>query len=184
VRFLTSLVLACLLGSSATAEQLSLPGHFIKPSDVKIPAGTEWGQIKRTIQPFENWTLICDENLKLKQRTCNASQIIVDQSGNQIFSWSLAATQDGKPFMLLRVKPSINRKIPISVWFPDRQAPIQVSYTGCDNVVCLGVMPVGPVTRANINKGSDLKFTFQNEANTKVEIIAPLKGLKDAINAI
>jgi invasion protein IalB len=45
-----------------------------------------WGQYKRTIQPFENWTLICDENLKKKEKVCNLSQIISDASGNQVFA--------------------------------------------------------------------------------------------------
>lgn len=184
MRVLTSLVLAFLFGSPVAAEQALRPGHLLKPSDVKIPAGAEWGQIKRTIQPFENWTLICDENLKLKQRTCNVTQIIVDQSGSQIFSWSLAATKDGKPFMLLRVQSTINRNTPLLVWFPDRETPVAVSYTGCDDVVCLGVMPVGPLSRTNIDKGSNLKLTFHNASNEEVEIIAPLKGLKEALDAI
>jgi invasion protein IalB len=152
--------------------------YFIKNSEVQLPDGVGWGQYKRTIQPFENWTLICDENLKKKERVCNLSQIITDASGNQVFSWSLAATADGTPFMILRVPGDADQTIPLKVGFAGRSTPVIISYKGCDNTVCVAMMPVGPITREQINKESDVTITFTEINGQTTEIIVPLKGLK------
>ncbi|MCV9907631.1 invasion associated locus B family protein [Brucella sp. HL-2] len=173
-----------LFGSFPAAGQGTGSRYFLKPSDVQVPKGVEWGQMKRTIQPFENWTLICDENLKLKEKTCNVSQIVTDRSGSQIFSWSLAATKYGEPFMLLRVPSTVDQKVPITVSFPERSKPVLLSYKGCDDSVCLALLPVGPITRENIDKESNVKVAFSNAEQGAVEIIVPLKGLKIALNAI
>lgn len=61
---------------------------------------------------------------------------------------------------------------------------MKIEYKGCDKVVCLAVMPVGPLTRTNIDKGADVKITFLNEAGETTEIYVPLKGLKNALSAI
>ena len=34
----------------------------------RVPQGAELGRYRRTIQPFENWELRCDENLKTKKK--------------------------------------------------------------------------------------------------------------------
>jgi invasion protein IalB len=177
-------LLFSLLGSFAAAGQETGGRYFLKPSEVQIPKGLEWGQIKRTIQPFENWTLICDENLKIKEKTCNVSQIVSDRSGGQVFSWSLAATKSGEPFMLLRVPASVNQKAPIAVSFPDRAQAVMLRYKGCDDNICLALLPVGPITRENIDKDSNVTVVFSKLDSQKVEITVPLKGLKTALNAI
>lgn len=173
-----------LFGSFTAAGQGTASRYFLKPSEVEVPKGTEWGQIKRTIQPFENWTLICDENLKLKEKTCNVSQIVLDRSGSQIFSWSLAATKSGEPFMLLRVPSTVDQKAPIAVSFPGRSKPVMLSYKGCDNNVCLAMLPVGPITREHIDRDSNVTIAFSSVEKGLTEIIVPLKGLKIALNAI
>lgn len=99
------------VGQGATPE----PRYWIKPSEVAIPPDVPIGMYRRLIRPFENWTLICDENLKSKQRICNVSQLVVDKAGNTVFSWSLAATAQGKPVMILRVPPPRREKVRSSV---------------------------------------------------------------------
>lgn len=173
-----------LLSFNPAAAQNVTSKYYIKNSEVQLPDGVEWGQYKRTIQPFENWTLICDENLTKKERVCNLSQIIVDASGNQIFSWSLAATTDGAPFMILRVPGNTDQKTPIRVGFSGRDTPVNVPYKGCTETVCVAMMPVGPITREHIDKGSDVTINFTEKGGRSVEVIVPLKGLKLGITKI
>src|SRR5215510_13257201 len=93
-----------LFASAAAAEQSTLPSPYVvKPSDVAIPEGEQLGAFRRIIQPFKNWTLICDESLTSKRRVCNITQSIINQQGTFVFNWTLVATADGKPLMMMRV---------------------------------------------------------------------------------
>ena len=69
--------------------------YRIKPSDVAVPPDVKLGDYQRTIRPFENWTLICDENLKARKKVCNVSQIIEDrrQDGFQLVACRHAGRQ-------------------------------------------------------------------------------------------
>ncbi|WP_235901899.1 invasion associated locus B family protein [Ochrobactrum quorumnocens] len=165
------------------AAQAQNHRYFLKPSEVALPKGAQWGEIRRSIQPFENWTLICDENLKRKEKTCNVSQIITDQAGVAIFSWSLAATKNGEPFLLLRVPPLVEKQQALKVSFPGRAKPVVLDYKGCDDKICLAMLPVGPITREHIDRESDVTIGF-SQNRQPVEIVVPLKGLKAALNAI
>lgn len=185
IRVLSICIFAFLTsGSFAVAGQEDNARYFLKPSEVPLPQGTEWGQVRRTIQPFENWTLICDENLKRKEKTCNISQIVINRSGEQVFSWSLAATREGEPFMLLRVPATASKNNPLAVSFPGHPRPVLLTYKGCDNSICLAMMPVGPVTRENIEKESDVTIAYTISTKQQIEIVVPLKGLSEALKAI
>lgn len=183
----SSLVLACLClsGSCAgAAGQETEQNYFIRPSEVAVPEGLKWGEYRRTIQPFENWTLICDENLKKMKKICNISQSIIDRNNVQIFSWSLAATEAGEPLMIVRVPTSVDRKSAVSVAFPGRSKPVSVKLDGCDDKVCIGMLPVGPITREHIAKASEVTFTYATDQGGKVRVAAPLKGISQALAAI
>ncbi|TIU06145.1 MAG: invasion associated locus B family protein, partial [Mesorhizobium sp.] len=93
--------MACLLlsGLRAVGQEAVPSAYRIKPSDVAVPPDVKLGQYQRTTRPFENWILICDENLQARKRVCNISQSFIDQSQAPVFSWSLAADEKGKPFM-------------------------------------------------------------------------------------
>ncbi len=183
LRPIACVVLYFLCGLISAAAQEQNHRYFLKPSDVALPKGAQWGEIRRTIQPFEDWTLICDENLKRKQKTCNVSQIITDQAGVAIFSWSLAATRNGEPFLLLRVPPAVEKREALKISFPGRPKPVVLDYKGCDDSICLAMLPVGPITREHIDKESVVTIGF-SQNRQPIEIIVPLKGLKAALNAI
>lgn len=182
--FLLALAGAALSGSLSAAGQDAAPQYFIRPSDVQIPEGLDWGQYRRTVQPFKNWTLICDENLKKMEKICNISQIIVDRSDAQVFSWSLAATKDGAPMMILRTPATTDRKIPIRVLFPGRDKPVLINIEGCDDNVCVAIMPVGPITREHIGKSSEVTFIYALEAGRQVKLSLPLQGIAIALGAL
>ncbi|WP_284767281.1 MULTISPECIES: invasion associated locus B family protein [Agrobacterium] len=170
-------------GLSAT-EQNRVAQFFVKPSDVQVPRGLDWGQYRRIVQPFENWTLICDEDLKKKEKVCNISQTIIDRFNKQVFSWSLAATRDGAPMMILRAPSGTNTRVPLRVIFPGREKPVLVDYRGCDELVCIAIMAVGAIAREHIGRSSDLSFIYALDVGRQVTVSAPLQGLKSALEAI
>lgn len=83
--FLACLLLSGWLSPRAAGQQPPGPSYSIKPSEVTVPPGAELGRYRRIIQPFENWNLICDENLKTMKKICNITQSIVDQNGQFAF---------------------------------------------------------------------------------------------------
>ncbi|WP_455296842.1 invasion associated locus B family protein [Brucella pituitosa] len=184
------LIVACLLlpGSPPAAGQevsQAVSGTYrIKPSEVMVPSDVPVGQYRRSIRPFENWTLICDENLHAKQMVCNVSQVIVDQSDKLVFSWSLAATQDGKPFMILRTSPDAQSDGKISLKFPGRANPVAIAIEGCNDIVCVGKVPVGPILREHIGKESNPEISYSTTAGETISATASLKGLATALSAI
>lgn len=182
-----SLVMVCLCltgGPSAAGQDPPSYGYRIKPSEVSVPADVPLGQYRRIIRPFENWTLICDENLKSRQMVCNISQIIEDASGNLAFSWSLAATKEGKPFMILRVPPSVSGNGKLSLWFAERKTAVEVALDGCSEAVCVGMMPVGPIMREQIAKQAAPQVSYITKDGRTVTVTASLAGLGMALKAI
>jgi len=177
-------LIACLfLGGVASAGKSSLI-LTIKPPEVKPPEGVPAGKYRRIIQPFGTWTLICDENLQEKTRVCNITQSIVDQTGRMVFSWSVVATRDGKPFMILRTLPGLGSKGEVKLAIPDDRSPVNVPIEGCDKSVCIAKVPIGPRLRPQIAKGSVIGISYATPAGEKIKISAPLAGIDDAIKAI
>jgi invasion protein IalB len=150
----------------------------VVPPDVKL------GQYRRTIRPFENWTLICDENLDARQMICNVTQVIEDQTGKMAFSWSLAATKDGKPYMLLRTPPAVGDDGLVRLQFEGRSQSVEVRIEGCNEVVCVGMIPVGPILREQIEKSGTPQISYRTTTGETVTLPAPLKGLATALKAI
>lgn len=174
-------ILVCLL---ITGNQAAAGGYKIKSSDVLVPEGVPLGKYRRIIHPFENWTLICDENLKTRRKVCNISQTFTDEAGAQVFSWSLAANVDGKPFMILRVPPAIGAGSEISLRLAGTDRDIDVAVKACDASVCIGYQPVGPILRQEIVKETTARVSYSLSVGQNVSIDAPFKGLAAALSAI
>lgn len=183
---LLAMAMACLLlsGQHSAGQAPSGSDYRIKPSDVALPANAKLGSYRRLIQPFENWTLICDENLQARQKVCNVTQTIEDPTGRLAFSWSLAATKDGKPYMILRTAPDAKDTGPISLKFQGRADPVKVQLDGCNATVCVGMMPVGPVVREQISKNATPEISYETTGGKTVTLAATLKGLSKAVQAI
>ena len=181
----SSIFTACLLLSGPqVAGQETAPGYRIRPSEVAIPDSAALGQYQRMIRPFENWTLICDENLKARQKVCNVTQTIENQAGQVAFSWSLAATPDGKPYMILRTAPFAKSDGVVSLKFEGRKEPVKVQLDGCNQAVCIGMLPVGPIMREQISKNSAPTVSYPIRDGRTVSVTATLKGLSKAVGAI
>ena len=179
------LVLLLSFGGTAIAGQQSLPPEpMLKPSEVAVPEGVPLGSYRRVIQPFENWDLICDENLHEKRKICNISQIFVDATGRMVFSWSMAASEDGKPFMIVRVPPETGQGARIALSFPGRAQPVNVPIQACDITVCLGYVPVGPILREQIGKEATAEISYTLPPQSILKVSAPFRGLIAALAAI
>lgn len=179
------LAAGCLLltGGSPVAGQ-ETGSYRIKPSEVVPPQGVPLGSYRRIIQPFENWNLICDENLKAKRKVCNISQSFIDQNQALIFSWSLAADEKGKPFMILRAPAHLGTGSKISLGIAGREKPVDVQLTACDSTVCVGYLPVGPILRQQIGNEATINVSYSPPSGAAVSLDAPFKGLKSALSAI
>lgn len=180
----TFLMCTLLFGSMAAGQDAASPAFRIKPSEVVVPGEVKLGDYQRTIRPFENWTLICDENLKIRQRVCNVTQIIENEAGQVAFSWSLAATKKGDPYMILRAAPVAKSDGGILLQFEGRKEPIQVPFNGCNNTVCVGMLPVGPVLREQISKNTAPTVSYPTADGRTISVTANLKGLSTAVKAI
>lgn len=182
-RFVLLAAASLLLTGGSVAGQET--GSFrIKPSEVVPPQGVPLGSYRRIIHPFENWNLICDENLKAKHKVCNISQSFIDQNQALVFSWSLAADEKGKPFMILRAPAQLGTANKISLGIAGRERPVDVELTACDDTVCVGYLPVGPILRQQIGKEATINVSYSPPSGAAVSLDAPFKGLKTALSAI
>jgi invasion protein IalB len=173
-----------LFGPFAAGQETVVVNYRIRPSEVVVPPELKPGEYQRTIRPFENWTLICDENLKVRQRVCNVTQIIENERGQIAFSWSLAATKRGEPYMILRTAPVARSDGRISVKFEDRKEPIQVKLDGCSQTVCVGMLPIGPMMREQISKSTAPAISYPTTDGQTISVTANFKGLSSAVKAI
>ena len=149
--------------ATETTTQVSREKSYrIKPSDVQVPSGVSLGQYRRIIEPFPNWTLICDENLKTKLRICNVTQNIIDSSGANVFSWSLAASQNGHSFFILRAPPQSGVGKMIHLGLDDGGNIVHVKIDKCDQNVCVAYQNVGPRLRAAIKKSASVGIIFDD----------------------
>ncbi|MET3648318.1 invasion associated locus B family protein [Phyllobacterium ifriqiyense] len=173
------------LGASipAGAQEAQVPRYHLKPSDVSVPEGAELGKYRRSIQPFGNWDLICDEDLKAMKKVCNVTQTILDGESNFVFSWSLAADDKGNPAMIMRVPATVGEGKEITLAFPSRKEKVSMTVRGCTPTNCLAYLPVGPVLRQEISKGGAARISFKTDA-TAVDLQLPLDGLGTALGAI
>ncbi len=149
-----------------------------------MPQGAEISRFRRMIQPFENWTLICDENLKTMKKVCNITQSIVDSEGQFAFSWSLAATEGGKPMMILRTRPNWARTSLSTLKFPGRKDASSARPTPAMRVFALTFLPVGPVLREQIAKAAKAQISYEADPEAALAFGAPLDGLAEALAAI
>ncbi|XSG81091.1 MAG: invasion associated locus B family protein [Methyloligella sp. ZOD6] len=165
-------------------QELLGPPYTLTPSDVRVPDGVEMGQFQRTIRPFGDWTLICDDYLVDQRTVCNVRQVLTDRNGTLAFSWALALTSEGEPYMLLRTAPVADAEGFVSIAFEDRTSPIEVYFDGCNQVVCVGMLPVGPIMRSEIANNASPTITYPTRNGSEITVTAKLAGLASALEAI
>jgi invasion protein IalB len=178
------LTLSAMSGSAFAVGWVKLPSTYtVKPSEVAVPDGEQLGQFRRVIQPFENWTLICDESLKSKRRVCNLTQSIVNQQGSPVFNWSFVATADGKPLVVMRVPAAVGEGGVIGLALGDGRDRIVAQADRCDAAVCTATIAIGQMLRRHIQAGTDCTVTYDLPEG-EVSFQAPLEGLFAALSAM
>lgn len=180
-RRLACLALAIWLGASARAQGAPPPGYAVKPSDVVIPEGETLGEFRRMIQPFRNWTLICDESLKSKHRVCNVTQSIVNAQGAVAFNWSLIATADGKPLMAMRTPAAAGVGAQIDLAMGDSADHIVAQTDHCDANFCFATIAIGNVLRRHIRAATPCLVSYQLPKAGLIVLEAPLDGLSGVL---
>jgi len=178
-RRLACLASAIWLGAAASAAAQSAPqsAYAVKPSDVVVPEGETLGEFRRMIQPFKNWTLICDESLKSKRRVCNVTQSIVNAQGAVAFNWSLVATADGKPLMVMRVPAGAGVGAQIELAMGDSPDRIVAQTDRCDAAFCFATIAIGDMLRRHIRAATPCRVSYPLPQAQPVVLEAPLEGL-------
>jgi invasion protein IalB len=180
-----ALAVAATSGTAFAAGWVQLPGGYaVKPSEVAIPDGEELGQYRRVVQPFKNWTLICDESLRSKRRVCNLTQSIVDQRGAPVFNWSFVATADGKPLVVMRAPAALGIGQQIGLALGDKPDRIVAQTDRCDGAFCTATIAIGPMLRRHIRAGTDCAVSYMLPSAGEVSFQAPLEGLFTALSAM
>ena len=177
---LAGLAIAC-AATIAAPPTATLPVYSVKPSEVVLPDGEKLGDYRRIVHPFKNWILICDESLKAKHRVCNITQTIVDQKGGVAFNWSLVATADGKPLMMMRIPAAAGVGQTIELAMGDRPDRIRVQTDRCDQVFCHAIVAVGDMLKRHIRAGTTCTVTYAVPSAATIALQAPLEGLFAAL---
>lgn len=158
------------------------PAYAVKPSEVTVPQGETLGEFRRIIQPFPNWTLICDESLKFKRRICNITQTMINAQGGVAFNWSLVATAEGKPLMVMRVPAAAGAGQPIELTLSDKPDRIVAQTDRCEAGYCFATIAIGDMLRRHIRAGTVCRVSYQLADVGPVVLQAPLEGLYQALS--
>lgn len=186
-------VAAALLGSVPAAAQLrgSLADGDVAVTDAIPPptafrikptegAPVEPG-VRRVIQTFAGWTLICDE--AKRTRVCNVSQTILDADGAFAFSWSLAATSGGEPVFMLRAPVADFPSHTVTVIIDATRSVIRLDR--CDARLCLGFLPLDAALVKGIKARANATIRYRTaEGANPVEFTTSLDGVKAAMASL
>ncbi len=170
--------------ASAAAQPAPSSSYMVKPSDVAVPPGETLGEFRRMIQPFLNWTLICDESLKSRRRVCNITQTIINGQGVVAFNWSLVATAEGKPLMVMRVPAAIGVGQPIELAMGAKPDRIMAQTDRCDAGFCFATIAIGDMLRRHIHTGTPCVVSYHLPEAGLITLEAPLDGLSGALSKL
>lgn len=97
--------------------------------------------------------------------------------------WSLAATEDGEPMMILRTRPDMAGDR-VTIAFAGLTEQIPVTIRECDQTACAGLLRVSPFLRRQIVAGLDARITYSLRNGGILTFAAPLQGLASALEGI
>lgn len=156
-------------------------GFRIKANEM-APSGPP-GEVRRVVQPFGTWTLICDEDLKARRKVCNVSQVLVDDAGQPAFNWSLAATRGGAPVIILRAPSGGLAARHVAIAFRPGEAAGEYDLPACDAQTCLGFVTVSPALQKTLRQGGTAEISLMHEGRYRT-LDAPMKDLATALAAV
>ena len=167
----------CFAGAALAGDA----GFRIKANEM-APAGPP-GEVRRVVQPFGGWTLICDEDLKARRKVCNVSQVLVDGAGRPAFNWSLAATRGGAPVIIMRAPSGGLAARHVGIAFRAGETATEYDLPSCDAETCLGLLPVSPTLQKRLREGGTAEISLMHEGRLRT-LDAPMKDLATALAAV
>jgi invasion protein IalB len=174
---------AAQLRGSVSDEGAEKSALFPVPSfQIKPVAGAPAAPgVRRVIQTFGDWTLICDE--AKRGRVCNASQSIVAEDGTLAFSWSMAATAGGEPVFLLRAPVASFPAHTVTLAFGNTETVIRLET--CDARMCIGFLPLNTDIFRHIKVRGRVAIRYRTaDGMEPVAFVSSLDGLGTAISSI
>ena len=138
------------------------------------------GDIRRVVEPFPNWVLICHEVPKAQTKGCNVIQTLWTSRRNGL-QRSLAASEGWSAPLDIPVPPSIGLSGAVSSRLAGTSGspgPVTAPVTAGHGRHDAG----GARLRDKIARGTTVEFSY--EATHTVRIEAPLAGLQEAVAAI
>lgn len=176
------LLISCCITLSGEAYSSPAIAFEVVPSRVQSPPGVPVGKFRRIYHPFENWTLICDENLQERTHLCNIRQEIAASGSGVIFTWIIAATDTGDPRIIAHGPATIQSGQAIQLRFKD-DSTFRATVT-CGPQSCSTTIPIGPKIREHIKNGYDIEVSFTAAPVGEVRFHAPMKGAASALMAV
>jgi invasion protein IalB len=173
---------AAMLGLTAQSASGAEESYRLKPFDHAPTAQN--GEVRRSLQPFQGWTLICDEQVKQRTRVCNVSQVLVNSSsGEMAFSWTLAGTKAGEAVMIVRMPRAEGTVRWIGLKLDGMAKPVDVALTSCDQRVCLGFVGMNKEFTQALRRGGPAEVIFTEEGRFKT-IPTSTAGLSAALRSV
>lgn len=157
--------------------------YSVRPPPLAVPSG-EPGAVRRSIMQFYHWTLLCDTVFADNTQVCNVSQAVWNNDNAMVFSWSLAASDKGDPFMLLRTAPNADTKSPVRLAVKGSRQSVDIAFVGCNDKVCIAQTPVGPLLTQAIKNRSDITISYRLAGQGIFSFDTSFLGLKEAVAAI
>ncbi|SFM78523.1 Invasion associated locus B (IalB) protein [Methylobacterium pseudosasicola] len=137
--------------------------------------------IRRVLERFLTWTLICDESKG--RQVCNIVQSIAAPDGNLVFSWSIAATASGEPVFVVRAPVTGVPARTVTLNFGGAATVIRLP--DCDASLCVGFLPVDPTMMRQIRDKGTVKIHYwKTDGSPRVDISSSLDGLALAIKSL
>ncbi|RVB50481.1 invasion associated locus B family protein, partial [Mesorhizobium sp. M7A.F.Ca.CA.004.06.1.1] len=72
----------------------------------------------------------------------------------------------------------------VSLKFDGQKQPIDVHLNGCNEMVCVGMLPVGPVMRRQISQNATPAISYSTVDGQTITVTATLKGLSEALSPL
>jgi invasion protein IalB len=160
------------------------------------------GEVQRFSTTYGEWTIVCDEVTRLRQRFCSLRTAIVDSEGRSRAQLTVSTGQDGRPAALVRMLATLVRggslEISVSSAAPVVPTPLKTSGAGkskpappapstqlrpvtCDADICAMIWTLKPEQIAALNDGSGLVLLATSAATSAaaslgVALMAPNNG--------
>jgi invasion protein IalB len=127
------------------------------------------GMVQDLTLEFDAWTAVCREIKTTRQRVCNLVTKIIGRDGAEYGSFVLATDDQGKPALLLSLKPPIVVSSPLKVQSEftamEDNKPIKLAYQSeqtpliCEQL-CKYMFFAEPKLMFALNEGSDVSIVF------------------------